>query len=69
MNRKVMMLAILCCLMNSLQAAGNNNASQRVLGARRADTSDPNDGFKEIILMCMAFSLLAISGLNCKKNG
>lgn len=51
-------------VINSLQAAGGAGASQRVLGARRADTSDQADNMliRILILMtCTAVTLLVIN--------
>ena len=51
-------------VMNSLMAAADNNSLPRVLGARRADTSDPADNMQIrylVLMACFAFAALMLN--------
>ena len=51
-------------VMNSLQASANYSALPRVLGARRADTSDPSDNAQSrifVLLVCLAVTTLVLN--------
>ena len=54
-------------VINSLQAAGGAGASQRVLGARRADTSDRADNMLIRILILMTCTAVTLLVLNNRK--
>lgn len=54
-------------VMNSLQAAGNSTVSQRVLGARRADTSDAADDYQiRLLVLITGFAFAALTLINGK---
>ncbi len=56
-------------VMDSLQAAGSSTVSQRVLGARRADTSDPADDYQIRLLVLIAgFAFAALTLINGKHS-
>lgn len=51
-------------VMNSLMAAADNNSLPRVLGARRANTSDPADNMQIrylVLMACIAFAALMLN--------
>ncbi len=56
-------------VMDSLQAAGNSTVSQRVLGARRSDTSDPADDYQiRLLVLITGFAFAALTLINGKHS-
>ncbi|WP_026520450.1 hypothetical protein [Butyrivibrio sp. FCS006] len=56
-------------VMDSLQAAGNSTVSQRVLGARRADTSDTADDYHiRLLVLISGFAFAALTLINGKHS-
>ncbi len=56
-------------VMDSLQAAGNSTVSQRVLGSRRADTSDAADDYQIRLLVLVAgFAFVALTLIDGKHS-